>query len=294
MPSPVIFGFQGLTLTDAERDFFKQINPYGIILFARNIDTPEQVKALTASLREISGNDDLPILIDQEGGRVARLKPPHFRACPSAAQLLESGQNEVGCKQLIYDNAVELARELVELGITVDCAPVADIPIEGADPIISDRAYGTEPGAVAMYAAQMARGLIDGGVQPVLKHIPGHGRALVDSHLDLPVVDTDLETLRAVDFAPFKALNHLPYAMTAHIVFTAIDADEPVTFSKKCIDLIRDEIGFNNLIMSDDLSMKALSGDFTSRAQKALNAGCDLLLHCNGDMDEMQAIAKAL
>lgn len=294
MTSAAIFGFSGTALTADERDFFRDVQPYGYIVFARNIDTPDQVKRLTAELRELAGGEALPILIDQEGGRVARLRPPHWRKSPSAAELVAEAMSVEDARQRVYLNARLLADELRELGITVNCAPVADIPVAGADAIISDRAYGTDAETVATLAAEMARGLTDSGVLPVVKHIPGHGRATVDSHHALPVVDAPLEVLQQTDFAPFKALAHLPYAMTAHIIYTAIDPDHCATMSPAVIQIVREQIGFKGLLMTDDLSMNALSGDFAERTRAALAAGCDLILHCNGDMVEMQAIAGVL
>lgn len=295
MAAPVIFGLKGTRISDDERAFFRDVLPYGYILFARNIENPAQVRALTDTLREITGHRQTPILIDQEGGRVARLKPPHWPEFMAAAKLSEcfSQNPDLACKH-VYDQALAIAEVLTPLGINVNCAPVADIPVEGADPIISDRAYGYVPQQVATLAREMARGLMDGGVKPVLKHIPGHGRATVDSHLALPRVSTPLHELRASDFVPFKQLNDLPYAMTAHIVYEAIDPDEVATFSETCIKLIRFELGFKGILMSDDLSMKALSGDFETRARKTLAAGCDLILHCNGEMNEMQAIMRGV
>jgi beta-N-acetylhexosaminidase len=295
MASPVIFGLEGTKLTSEERAFFREVVPYGYILFARNIENPAQVRVLTDSLRELTGHAQTPILIDQEGGRVARLKPPHWPEFKSAAALAACffEDEKTACQQ-VYNQALAIAEVLTPLGINVNCAPVADIPVEGADPIISDRAYGHTPERVAKLAREMARGLMDGGVKPVLKHIPGHGRATVDSHLALPRVSASLAELRATDFAPFKALGDLPYAMTAHIVYDAIDSEEVATFSEKCINLIRFELGFKGILMSDDLSMKALSGDFETRARKTLKAGCDLVLHCNGNMDEMKAIMRGV
>lgn len=295
MASPVIFGFKSTVLSAEEISFFKEVNPFGYILFARNIENPTQLRALTDSLRELSGRADVPILIDQEGGRVARMKPPHWPEFPAARTLVDAGCDDAkkSCA-LIYDNAKKLAQILIDSGINVNCAPVADIPVEGADAIISDRAYGYDAKTVSLYAREMARGLSDGGVLPVLKHIPGHGRATVDSHLALPIVNTLLAELEQTDFVPFKALADLPYAMTAHVVYTALDTENCATFSPKVIRYVREEIGFKGVLMSDDLSMKALSGSFEERTKKALAAGCDLILHCNGDMDEMQAIASAL
>lgn len=293
--SPVIFGFSGTQLTNEEITFFKATKPYGYILFARNCDNSAQIKALTDKLREISGRADLPILIDQEGGRVARLKPPHFPAFPPAANFAKMAESDLeGAKIATFENAKKIAEMLRELGITVDCAPLADVPVVGAHDIIGDRAFGHTPAQVSALARAMANGLLAGGVVPVLKHIPGHGRAFADSHLELPVVHTSLAELRATDFMPFKKLSDLPMAMTAHVLFTAIDDKNMATVSPAAIRLIRDEIGFDGLLMSDDLSMKAMVGDFTQRARDVLNAGCDVVLHCNGDMEEMQAIMRGI
>lgn len=292
----VIFGCEGLALSEQETAFFKQVNPLGFILFARNIDHPEQVKALVASLRETVGWN-CPILIDQEGGRVARLRPPHWRKYPAVEQfanLYKQGKQEEA-KEAVYYNYRMLGDELFALGINVDCAPVMDLRFEGAHDIIGDRSFGECPKQVAELAEQNAKGLLDSGVLPIIKHIPGHGRALVDSHEDLPRVDASLETLQQTDFASFKQLaSHPWWAMTAHIVYEAIDDALPATQSTKVIRLIREEIGFDGFLISDDLSMKALGGTYEERASKSLAAGCDAVLHCNGDMKEMQAVAKGV
>jgi len=293
--SPVIFGFSGTQLTDEEITFFKDTKPYGYILFARNCDNPAQIKALTDKLREISGREDLPILIDQEGGRVARLKPPHFPAFPPAAHFAKMAESDLASAKIAtFENAKKIAEMLRELGITVDCAPLADVPVAGAHDIIGDRAFGHNPAQVSALARAFANGLVAGGVVPVLKHIPGHGRAFADSHLELPVVHTSIAELRATDFVPFKELSDLPMAMTAHVLFTAIDDKNMATVSPAAIRLIRDELGFDGLLMSDDLSMKAMVGNFTQRARDVLAAGCDVVLHCNGDMAEMQAIMRGI
>ena len=294
--SPVIFGIAGIVLTADEREFFAKIRPYGYILFARNCETPEQIKALTLSLQEISGQGrGLPILIDQEGGRVARLKPPYFPEFPPASYFAKMAETDLeAAKIATYNNAKKIADMLLELGITVNCAPLADIPVAGAHDIIGDRAFGDNPAQVIALARAMADGLIAGGVTPVLKHIPGHGRAFADSHKELPVVNTPLEELRKTDFVPFKALADLPMAMTAHVLFTAIDKENMATVSPTAIRLIREEIGFKGLLMSDDLSMKAMVGNFAERAKAVLNAGCDLVLHCNGDMAEMKQVAAGI
>lgn len=290
-----IVGLKGLVLTEEEKLFFSELQPLGFILFARNCDSPAQVLALTNSLRELLGREDVPILIDQEGGRVVRLKPPHWRKPPAArlfATLAEESLSEAS--DALYANTRLIARDLYTLGITVDCAPLADVPVADAHDIIGDRAFGTTPEQVAHLAGVMARGLLDGGVLPVLKHIPGHGRGRADSHEELPAVHESLEVLRKTDFVPFKALRDLPMGMTAHILYTAVDAELPATLSPKVMKLIRGEIGFDGLLMSDDLSMKALTGSFGERTERSLAAGCDVVLHCNGDMAEMKAIAERL
>jgi len=293
--SAAIFGLQGTELTSDEAAFFEDINPYGYILFQRNCETPAQVKRLTDELRGIAGRDNLPILIDQEGGRVARLKPPHWPEFPPAKifadlYLRDKKKAERACCL----NARLIAHELSLLGITVDCAPVADIPVPGAHDVIGDRAFGHLPQPVTLLARAQAQGLMDGGIVPVLKHIPGHGRASADSHLELPVVETPLDILRETDFVPFAALADLPMAMTAHVLYTDLDSRWPATISPTVIQFIREEIGFKGLLMSDDLSMKALGGDFSSRTEDALTAGCDVVLHCNGEMQEMLSIVGSL
>lgn len=295
VPNAVIFGVSGTRLSDEERRFFTEANPYGYILFKRNCDTPAQVSALVADLKKIAGRENLPILIDQEGGRVARLKPPHWPAFPPAKVFADLAADDVEkAKRATYLNARLIAAELDALGITVNCAPLADLPVEGAHDIIGDRAFGHNAAQVIALAGAMAKGLADGGIVPILKHIPGHGRAFADSHEELPVVDVPLEILRQTDFVPFKKLAHLPMAMTAHVLYTAIDDKHMATVSKKAIDLIRGEIGFDGLLMSDDLSMKAMHGDYTERAKDTLAAGCDVVLHCNGKMDEMQAVLRGV
>ncbi|MBN8531802.1 MAG: beta-N-acetylhexosaminidase [Alphaproteobacteria bacterium] len=296
MPAPgaVIFGCEGLKLTEWERGFFAKSDPLGFILFARNCESPAQVKALVAELRASVGRPDAPILIDQEGGRVARLKPPHWRHCPPAGAFAAfMAVDKEAAAKAVYLNARLIAAELAGLGITVDCAPLADIPVPGAHDIIGDRAYGLEPHQVSTLARRMGQGLIDGGVIPVLKHIPGHGRATADSHESLPVVDADIETLRKTDFQPFKALKDLPWGMTAHILYTALDKERVATLSPTVIALIREELGFDGLLLSDDISMKALAGSFAERTKAVLDAGCDVVLHCNGKREEMEEIASA-
>jgi len=291
--SAAIFGCRGTRLAAEEAALFSEVKPFGFILFSRNIETPDQVRALIAGLRATVGRADAPVLIDQEGGRVQRLKPPHWRQAPCAAALaaLPGARAEAAA----WLNARLIGRELAALGITVDCAPVLDVARPETHGVIGDRAYSGDPARVAALGAAVCRGLRDEGVHPVIKHIPGHGRAVADSHLDLPVVDAAAEDLRALDFAPFRALAGEDWGMTAHIVYTAFDAAAPATCSRAVVEgVIRGEIGFSGLLMSDDLSMKALSGDFAERTRAALGAGCDMVLHCNGEMAEMREVAEAL
>lgn len=293
IPKAVIFGLKGTYLTDNERQFFTAHNPLGFILFSRNIEDKNQVKQLVADLRDCVGRADAPILIDQEGGRVARLKKPHFRLTPPAGDFAAIAEHDLAAaKEAVYANARLIAEELYELGIDVDCAPVADLRIPGAHDIIGDRAYGSDPEQASILARAMCEGLMDGRVIPVVKHIPGHGRAKADSHESLPVVDTDKATLEKTDFKVFKNLADAPWAMTAHILYTALDNVSPATHSKAIIRIIREEIGFKGVLVSDDLSMKALQGSFADRTTRVLEAGCDVVLHCNGDMKEMEEIAQ--
>lgn len=295
LPRAAVFGCEGPSLSDAEKRFFAATNPLGFILFARNIESPDQVRALVRELRETVGDDAAPVLIDQEGGRVQRLKPPHWPDRPPASAFAAAyPNNPAQASADLAANARAIARDLADLGITVDCWPVLDLPQPGADPIIGDRALGTATDAIAALGRVIIDSLHAGGVTPVIKHIPGHGRATVDSHKALPVVATDLQILRDTDFMPFQALNTAPWAMTAHVVYTAVDADNCATFSAKVVDrVIRGDIGFDGLLISDDLSMHALSGPFAERAQRALAAGCDVVLHCNGEMAEMAPVAEA-
>jgi beta-N-acetylhexosaminidase len=293
MTSAAIFGCSGLELTPDERAFFADVRPWGFILFKRNVDTPDQLRRLTDSFREVVGRTDAPVLIDQEGGRVQRMGPPHWPKYPSGRAY---GQAAAGdpftARELARLGARLMAHDLRAVGINVDCLPVLDVPQPGAHAIIGDRAYGDDADTLAVLGRAAAEGLIAGGVLPVIKHIPGHGRANADSHMTLPVVDAHYDQLSAVDFAPFRALSDMPMGMTAHVVYPAIDRKRPATTSRKVIkSVIRGEIGFDGLLMTDDLSMKALSGDFTERASAALKAGCDVVLHCNGDLAEMQAVA---
>jgi beta-N-acetylhexosaminidase len=291
-PRAVILGCAGETLTADERRFFGYADPVGFILFRRNCRSPGQVCDLVSSLREAIGSGDAPILIDQEGGQVARLRPPHWRLYPSAARLgALSGPAAEAAARL---GARLIADDLHRLGISVDCLPVLDLPVPGADPVIGERAYGSEPGRVARLGRAVCEGLLEGGVLPVIKHIPGHGRARVDSHDACPVVETGRNELRRTDFAPFRALSGTPWAMTAHIVYMTIDSTAPATLSQRVIsDVIRGEIGFDGVLVSDDLSMRALGGRIGERVRRALTAGCDLVLHCNGDAREMEEVVTA-
>lgn len=289
----MILGAAGRALTPEEIAFYRGERPWGFILFARNVAEPQQIRDLVAAMRDCVGNEDAPVFIDQEGGRVQRLRPPLAPNYPSGAALgaLYRKDRQAGLRAAWLVSRLH-AFDLRRVGVTADCLPVLDVPVEGAHDVIGDRAYGKDPETVAALGRAAAEGLLAGGVLPVIKHIPGHGRAFADTHYELPVVDTPLDELRRHDFAPFKALNDIGMAMTAHVVYSAIDPKNPATTSKRAIeDIIRGEIGFDGLVMSDDLSMKALSGDFSSRARAALAAGCDVVLHCNGDMGEMRAVA---
>ena len=290
-----VTGLAGLTISANERAFLREASPWGLIVFKRNVSAPEQLSELTRSFRDAVGWE-APVLVDQEGGRVQRLGPPHWPAYPAGGRYGD-----------LYDRAPErglaaarlaghlIAADLMAVGIDVDCLPIADVPIASGDPIIGDRAYGTEPGKVAAIAAAIAAGLQAGGVLPVLKHLPGHGRATADSHHRLPVVDTDRATLERTDFAAFRPLAGLPLGMTAHVVFSALDPVAPATTSVTMVrEVIRGFIGFRGLLMSDDVSMGALSGTLAERSRAALAAGCDLVLHCNGDLAEMTAVAGSV
>ncbi len=289
----MIVGSSGTKLTDDERAFFASERPWGFILFARNIDTPDQVRALVEDFRRCVDRAYAPVLIDQEGGRVQRLRPPHWTNYPPAASIgaLFEQDPDAG-KRAAWLMSRLHAFDLSALGINVDCLPVLDVPAEDGHAVIGDRAYGLTAEQVTILGAEACSGLQAGGVMPVIKHIPGHGRARADSHLELPVVETDLATLKEVDFAPFNALSSAPMAMTAHVVYTALDAENPATTSASIIsDIIRGEMSFDGLLMSDDVSMQALSGDFGDRTRAIFRAGCDIVLHCNGDMSEMTAVA---
>jgi len=270
-----ITGVSGTELTAAEREFIRDQRPWGFILFKRNVDTPAQVAALVAELRAVAGAGDAPVLIDQEGGRVQRLGPPHWPVYPRGAifSSLYDTDSALGLTAARL-SARLIAADLADLGITVDCLPLADVPVPGADAVIGNRAYGTEPGKVAAIARAVTEGLEQGGVLPVLKHIPGHGRATADTHFKLPTVDTPRDELERTDFAAFKPLADLPMAMTAHVVFSAVDPAHPATTSATMIaQVIRGVIGFQGLLMSDDVSMNALSGNIAERTRAIFAAG---------------------
>jgi beta-N-acetylhexosaminidase len=291
-PNAILFGCAGERLSAAERSFFAKADPLGLILFRRNCVAPDQVRTLVMELRACVGREDAPVLIDQEGGRVARLQPPQWRRYPAAARLAQLPDPQA--EEAVRLGARLIADDLAALGITVDCLPVLDLPVAGADNVIGDRAYGGDPARVARLGRAVCEGLLAGGVLPVVKHMPGHGRAKVDSHHDLPVVDAGERTLVDTDFAPFRALADMPWAMTAHIVYRAIDAERPATMSRQVIDgVIRGSIGFGGVLASDDIGMGALAGSVGDRVRGALEAGCYLVLHCSGKLDEMAATAEA-
>jgi beta-N-acetylhexosaminidase len=290
----VVLGCAGKSLSSEEASFYRGERPWGFILFARNIGEPAEIADLVAALRDSVGRPDAPVFIDQEGGRVQRLRPPIAPNYPSGAALgaLYSSDRDAGLRAAWLMARLH-AFDLLRFGITVDCLPVLDVPIEGASDVIGSRAYGKDPASVTAMGRAAAEGLMSGGVLPVMKHIPGHGRAVADSHLELPTLDTPLAELRRHDFVPFKALADLPMAMTAHVVYKAIDPGAPATTSAKVIgEIVRGEIGFDGLLISDDTSMKALSGDFPDKAAAILAAGCDIVLHCNGVMQEMRGIVS--
>jgi beta-N-acetylhexosaminidase len=293
MTNAFIIGVSGETLTDDEARFLGAAAPAGLILFARNCIDHDQIRRLVGDARAAVGHDEFLVLIDQEGGRVQRLRPPLGRALPAAdAYAKLYAGDRAGATDAAFLAARLLADDLKSLGINTDCAPVLDVPVAGAHDVIGDRAYGREPVQVAALARAVAEGFMAGGVLPVIKHIPGHGRATKDSHYELPVVAEPHALLSETDFAPFKALSDMPAAMTAHVVFTALDGANPASTSRRVTqDIIRGEIGFDGLLMSDDLSMKALSGSFAERTKGVIEAGSDLALHCNGQMAEMEQIA---
>ena len=291
----VIFGCNGLKLRQAEMLFFEKHKPIGFILFSRNCRNPGQLRELIRALRGSINNQNAPILIDQEGGRVSRLGPPHWRLPPPAKVFADLAMKDIqlACEALNL-NIRLIGQELRELGININCLPVLDTLFDDADPIISDRAYGNIGKNISILGRVACQSLLKEGVLPVIKHIPGHGRAIVDSHKALTEVQTDRASLSKIDFLPFRLLADMPIAMTAHIIYRAIDAKFPATISNKIIkEIIRKEIGFDGLLISDDLSMQALHGSLSFRTRAALKAGCDLVLHCNGDLNEMKEVAEA-
>jgi beta-N-acetylhexosaminidase len=297
MTSAFITGCGATTLTDAEVSFLQRTDPWGLILFKRNCETPDQVRALCSHFRKAVGRRHAPVFVDQEGGRVQRLGPPSnsWRRYPAARRYADLyDADPVAALRAARHVGRLMARDLAEAGISADCLPVLDVPQPGSHDVIGDRAYAASLERVIMLARAHVSGFLDGGILPVMKHIPGHGRSMTDSHHALPVVEASLAELRATDFQPFAALADLPMAMTAHVVYTSLDAERPATLSRTIIsEVIRGEIGFRGLLMSDDLSMKALSGTLTERTRLALDAGCDVVLHCNGRLEEMQEVATA-
>lgn len=294
MRTRAIYGCAGLTLSEEERAFFREAQPWGFIVFGRNIADRAQLRALCDAMRETVGDAKAPILVDQEGGRVARLKPPEWKIHASARAFGDLYANDAeAAREATYLNARLIAHDLNEVGLNVDCLPVLDVPVEGASDVIGDRAFAFAPPAIIDLGRAQIEGLMDGGVLPVMKHIPGHGRAAADTHFELPHVIATADELSASDFVTFRSLSDCPLAMTAHAVYDAIDPNRPATTSPKVIrDVIRGEIGFDGLLMSDDLSMKALTGSLRARAKAALFAGCDVVLHCNGGFAEMREVAE--
>ena len=291
----VIYGCSSTSLTNEEKDFFSKNSPLGIILFKRNCENKEQIRKLIAELKEVTGNNNLDILIDQEGGRVARLRPPIWRDYKPAKSFSDivTEANIDKAKEAVYINNQILASELKELGITINCTPVVDLLFDDAHDIVGDRSFGKDPEIVSILANEVCNAHLNMSIMPIIKHIPGHGRAKVDSHHDLPVVKAKINEMEKTDFLAFKKMNNSPWAMTAHIIYEDIDAYNTATCSNSVIDYIRNEIGFDGVLVTDDLSMKALGGSFKEKVEKSLDAGCDIVLHCNGEMDEMLEIASA-
>jgi beta-N-acetylhexosaminidase len=296
-PRAFICGLQGTLLSSEEAVFLRTAQPWGVILFKRNLDEPDQIRRLCRAIQEALGRRDAPILIDQEGGRVQRIGPPHLRAYPAAAVYARLYQeNPLRGVEAAYLGAKLIALDLLGLGITIDCLPVLDIPVEGGTDAIGNRTLGQTVDSVSTLGGAQVDGLISGGVLPVMKHLPGHGRAMVDSHKELPRTEAPLAELQAQDFAPFRLLaTKCPLGMTAHVVFSEIDGGAPATLSKAVIaTIIRERIGFDGALMTDDISMGALSGSYRDRAERAIAAGCDLVLHCNGDLAEAAEIGASV
>jgi beta-N-acetylhexosaminidase len=287
-----IFGCAGPELLPDERAFFRDADPFGFILFARNVETPDQLRRLTDDLRASVGRDAV-ILVDQEGGRVQRLRAPHWREWMPPLDSIAAAGSVEAAEAMMRARATIIAAELRAVGIDANCAPLGDVARPSTHPFLRNRCYGSDPGTVAHLARAVADGLMAGGVLPVMKHLPGHGLSHVDTHHDLPTVDVPLDVLDRIDFAPFRALADLPMAMTAHLVFAAIDPDLPATQSPKMISVIRDRIGFRGLLMSDDLNMQALKGSLADRTRRTIAAGVDIALHCKGDLAEMIEVAGA-
>ena len=285
-----IFGCEGPVLTAREADFFRDYQPLGFIIFARNVETPEQLRRLTSDLRSSVGRD-AAILVDQEGGRVQRLRAPHWREWATPLDTVAKAGGQAARAMALRSTLI--SAELRDVGIDANCAPVADIAGPMTHPFLFNRCYGQEAGVVTEVARAVAEAQLAMGVLPVVKHMPGHGRSVNDTHHDLPTVTTDRAALWATDFAPFRALADLPMAMTAHIIFEAYDPDNPATQSAEMIRVIREEIGFSGLLMTDDLNMQALAGTRFERTARSVAAGCDIALHCKGDFAEMQAVARA-
>jgi beta-N-acetylhexosaminidase len=295
-PLATIFGCAGPRLGAAERRFFARANPTGFILFARNVEAPEQVRTLVEDLRQAVGRETAPVLVDQEGGRVQRLKPPHWRASPAPGRFGELAARDLAAAvEAVRLNARIIGGELAVLGIDTVCAPSLDLRLPGAHEVIGDRGFAADPSIVATLGRAACEGFFSAGVTPVIKHLPGHGRAEVDSHLQLPKVSAPLDELDASDFRPFRELADMPLGMTGHLLIEAVDGKHPATLSSRVIaEVIRGRIGFQGVLITDDLSMQALAGPVQARAAAAIAAGCDIVLHCNGKLSEMEAVAEAV
>ena len=295
-PLATIFGCAGPRLGAAERRFFARANPTGFILFARNVEAPEQVRTLVEDLRQAVGRETAPVLVDQEGGRVQRLKPPHWRASPAPGRFGELAARDLAAAvEAVRLNARIIGGELAALGLDTVCAPSLDLRLPGAHEVVGDRGFSADPGIVATLGRAACEGFFSAGVTPVIKHLPGHGRAEVDSHLQLPKVSAPLAELDASDFRPFRELADMPLGMTGHLLIEAVDGEHPATLSSRVIaEVIRGRIGFQGVLITDDLSMQALAGPVQARAAAAIAAGCDIVLHCNGKLSEMEAVAEAV